>query len=80
MGMSDEPWEILKRRPAVSLRYLSPSEAVVRFGPLQGHKRDGLFDMPYYLSFDMPEGRWDPKLDSMKRLTGYTLTPRKRLS
>lgn len=79
MGMSDEPWEILKkRRPAAPPRYLSPDDALKTFGSLQGLKTDGLFDTPYYLSFDKPEGRWEPKLDSMKRLTGYFLISRKR--
>ena len=71
--MSDEPWEILKRRKPCGPRTLSPNEAAIRFGNLQGHRNDGLFDLPYYLEFEGPEGRWIPTFDQLKALTGYRL-------
>ena len=79
MGMSDEPYDILRRRrrPTAPTR-LTPDEAFRKFGTLQGQTRDSLFEAYYYREFDAPEGLWKPQFDSMKQLTGYRLSPRKR--
>jgi hypothetical protein len=76
MGMSDEPYDILRpRRTPTAPTTLTLEEAFRKFGTLKGQTRDSLFEC--YSEFPTHEGLWKPQFDSLTQRTVYRLFPRK---